>query len=649
MARPAAARTSGEKCDERMGDDDPRSTSGTLTGNRIANQPTGKPPSAGAESVASAGASPKPARPTARAAAPMPDPTTGTERLLNEMTAKLRSLRDSAPRGGIPEGSRTFAVLKVIHADGTAGRSYEGSFLGGEKHAEELAWEKAKRDIRPGDTLFWMIDQVPCPDRCTPLLNDIPEAYRVSQRVLVYAYETGKTSIKDGVEYNVAGSAKTQATRRERRSIQHEPSPTWVDMNEFRRIRPSYTDGSHLPPSVRPADTISPNRGTGTTSLRERGAATAPGAPSGQPTKPFEGRQPSPPKENPRALKSPPTDTVARVPQTPPEARGTDHKQRATSDPLTAQKGAQPEPVIQAAEARAGAAEGAAVLLNSMVASYLTDQVNVQAESELQQIIRDVHALQASGKWIVVWVGVAMPKLRDVLTQVTGVYEADQIPTFIGLQYTYGATAQEASVLLANRRGGVFNSQGRPVEWKLWKTYQPFIGRRSAVADAVAPRGREAAGATPGIHIDNSKAFEERTQGRKAIDIYESLRDSRMGLNSEFEVRLGGERLLVDIGLRVLLLANYRRRVITQISERAGHLRWSIEEQQDHLTAALHEGAKLNPHILDDARAHLSSVKDAVMQQRFRDALESIDKGFEVVDSVWRVLYKSRWGSEPPI
>jgi hypothetical protein len=189
-------------------------------------------------------------------------------KVMDQMGDELAQLRSNAPqaRGPRQEASRTFAVVKVVDADGTVKQTATGQYLGRGLHAEEQALRRLNLTaIRPSDAVLVMVDQFPCEDKCTPALKRFRDQTQGEFRVF-HKIET------DPETGRVVRQPKTVA-------LQGGRGNQLMELTEFHR-------GPRPPAGGGPGRAGGPSSSAGRSADRGRTATPAPrpgSAPSGVP------------------------------------------------------------------------------------------------------------------------------------------------------------------------------------------------------------------------------------------------------------------------------------------------------------------------------------------------------------------------------
>jgi hypothetical protein len=115
-----------------------------------------------------------------------------------------------------------------------------------------------------------------------------------------------------------------------------------------------------------------------------------------------------------------------------------------------------------------------------------------------------------------------------------------------------------------------------------------------------------------------------------------------------YEVVVPNARLLILQAVRDQRLEEVRNKLQERLTSRADQLQADIEREEGRLREYLQEGwpftlrrgdIKLDPHMFDAPKAHLSSARGTIPLGALRHAWESIQKGEEHVHQNWKVLY----------
>jgi hypothetical protein len=128
---------------------------------------------------------------------------------------------------------------------------------------------------------------------------------------------------------------------------------------------------------------------------------------------------------------------------------------------------------------------------------------------------------------------------------------------------------------------------------------------------------------------------------------YELLTRGQPGF-AGYEVAVPNARMLIVQAVRDQRLEEVKSRLQERLTGRADALQADIEREESRLREYLQErwpftirrgDIKLDPHMFDLPKAHLSSARGAMALGAFRHAWESIQKGERHVYQNWKVLY----------
>lgn len=126
--------------------------------------------------------------------------------IMQQMDAEMAVLRKSStpPKSSQEEAQRTFCIVKVIGLDGKVKLTTTGAFLRKGLHAEAQALNKLRMEqVAETDTVLLMVDQFPCEDKCTPILQQFRSKIKGEFRVF--------TKVKVNPKTRVGGSPKSAA------------------------------------------------------------------------------------------------------------------------------------------------------------------------------------------------------------------------------------------------------------------------------------------------------------------------------------------------------------------------------------------------------------------------------------------------------